>query len=388
MADIEAPLKLNLGSGELPLKGYENLDGVRGDVIYPLDYVGCVDEIRASHVLEHFKYGDVADILKNWVGALKPGGRLKLAVPDFKLIAEGYLAGKPIDAQGYVMGGQLDDLDYHKAIFDAEVLTEAMLAAGLRGIRHWPPECDDASALPISLNLMGVRPLAVRPKVAAVMSVPRLGFMDNMRSLLILPSMGIPVRTPTGAFWGACLTRGIELSIEEYAPEWILTLDYDSVFGLAQIDALLELATRSPHADAICALQMKRHDGTPMMQIVDDAGRHVLKLDRATLNQELLPARLTHFGLTLLRVERLKALAHPWFYGQPDESGRWGEDRIDDDISFWNRWAKAGFSLFVALRVPIGHVVERAMWPDINMEPIYQDPRDFWNGGAPEGVWK
>jgi SAM-dependent methyltransferase len=384
----EPALRLNLGSGEVPLSGYINLDAKRGEKIFPLDYVGSVDEIRASHVLEHFPHGGVLDVLKNWVGALKPGGILKLAVPDFYLITQHYHDGKPINIQGYVMGGQADKYDFHGTVFDEEMLREAMHAAGLRGVRRWSADARDCSALPISLNLMGIRPLTVRPKVAAVMSVPRLGFMDNMRSLLILPAMSIPVSVPTGAFWGMCLTRAIEMSIEEHAPEWVLTLDYDSVFNHGHVDALLELAARSPQADAIAAVQMKRHDGTPMFRHEDANGVPVERIERSEMNAELVPATLAHFGLTLLRVEKLQQLERPWFHSKPDAENRWGDGRVDDDIAFWQRWKKQGFSLFVAMRVPIGHVVESVMWPDINLEPIYQSPRDFWHTGAPEGVWK
>ena len=45
-----------------------------------------------------------------------------------------------------------------------------------------------------------------------------------------------------------------------------------------------------------------------------------------------MPARLAHFGLTLLRVERLLKLERPWFYGKPDADNSWGEGRVDDDI--------------------------------------------------------
>lgn len=384
---VEA-LRLNLGAGDLPLKGYVNLDGIRGEAIFPLEYVGCVDEIRASHVLEHFPHGMALEVLKNWAGALKPGGRLRVAVPDFKVIAERYLAGDDIDSQRYIMGGQVDKLDFHRTLYDEELLRSAMRAAGLRGIRHWRAEVQDCSALPISLNLEGFRALAQRPSVAAVLSVPRLGFMQNAKGLLKLPSMGIEVTKVSGAFWAPALTRAIEQTIAEYSPEWILTLDYDTLFNVDTVDALLELAARSPEADAICALQCNRGNGKPMFWLDDENGQQVVMLRRDVLQDDLVKVRMAHFGLTLLRVSKLRELPRPWFYGNPGPAGDWGNDRLDDDISFWHNWNRAGFSLYVAPRVPIGHLVEVGMWPDENLEPIYQKPNDFWATGAPERVWK
>ena len=253
------PLRLNLGSGDKLLDGYLNLDAIRGERIYPLELVSKCDEIRASHVLEHFPHGRIMDVLRNWVGALKPGGILKIAVPDFFLLTQAYLAGK-IDPEPYVMGGQIDKNDFHGAIFDYESLRDLLRQAGLRAVRRWASDANDCSSLPISLNLMGVKPLVEWPKVSAVMSVPRLGFMDNTRSLLILPRLGITnIKKATGAFWGPCLTRGIEESIAEDRPEYILTIDYDSVFNVEQIEGLLELAARNPQADAIAPVQAGRH---------------------------------------------------------------------------------------------------------------------------------
>jgi predicted SAM-dependent methyltransferase len=85
-------LKLNLGSGQFKIKGYENIDKMYGTDAYPLQYdLGEVDEIRASHILEHFGKHEVLNVLKNWVDKLRPGGVLKIAVPDFDKIAVDYI---------------------------------------------------------------------------------------------------------------------------------------------------------------------------------------------------------------------------------------------------------------------------------------------------------
>jgi len=98
--------------------------------------------------------------------------------------------------------------------------------------------------------------------------------------------------------------------------------------------------------------------------------------------------RTAHFGLTLLRTSAIKAMPKPWFLGIPDADGNWSDARVDDDIHFWQQWRKAGFGIFMAMRIPIGHIVESAIWPSEDLTPLHQNPRDFWKGGPPEGVWK
>ncbi len=151
-------IRLNLGSGNLKLDGYENIDLKDGQSAYPLNYTeGSVDEIRASHLLEHFGQNQIADVLKNWVACLKDGGILRIAVPDFKKISQNYIDGKPENTAGYLMGGQTDENDFHKSIFDKTTLTDLMKAAGLTDIAEWKSEITDCASLPISLNLMGIK---------------------------------------------------------------------------------------------------------------------------------------------------------------------------------------------------------------------------------------
>ena len=77
-------IKLNLGAGDIPIDGYISIDRKTGQEAYPLAYEdGSVDEIRASHILEHFGLREISAVLKNWWDKLKPGGLLKIAVPDF-----------------------------------------------------------------------------------------------------------------------------------------------------------------------------------------------------------------------------------------------------------------------------------------------------------------
>ena len=150
-------MKLNLGSGSCPIEGYVNLDGNLGASIYPL-YRKDADEIRASHVLEHFGHDESIEVLGHWIDCLKSGGILKIAVPDFDDLIRRYNLGEQLNFEGIIMGGQTDELDYHKSIWTASKLRMIMEGFGLKDVQTWQSEIVDCASYPFSLNLMGVKP--------------------------------------------------------------------------------------------------------------------------------------------------------------------------------------------------------------------------------------
>ena len=324
--------------------------------------------------------------MENWVEKLKPGGALQIAVPDFEFIARNYLAGAPIPTQGYVMGGHVDADDRHGAIFDHDELYRALRSVGLVGITSWKSECADCAALPVSLNLMGYKPLERWPSVQAVMSVPRLGFMDNFFCSHQLTQMGIPLRKHSGAFWGQCLTRAMESALED-RPDYLLTIDYDSIFGKDDVQSLLMTMIQNPDIDALAPIQASRTKATPLMTVKRN-GTNVGQLEWSEFQRPTIPVSTAHFGLTLLRTEKLQALPRPWFHGKPDASGQWGDGRTDEDIHFWREWEKAGFSVHSANRVAIGHAELMVRWPGQDLQAIYQHPSEYWESGKPEKVWQ
>jgi predicted SAM-dependent methyltransferase len=386
----EVPFKrLNLGAGDRPLEGWENWDAATGQEAFPLELPdGCLDHLRASHILEHFPHAKAQAALNEWVRVVRPGGAVSIAVPDFALLAKGYLAGKPWPFQGFFMGGQLNERDFHKSIFDRESLEEAMREAGLCAIHRWQSTNDDGAAMPISLNLVGYKRTKL-PRACAVMSVPRLGFMDNFASAqMALRPLGIDLAKFSGAFWGQCLTRGMESLLEQEKPAFVLTLDYDTIYTKANVEDLLMLACAQPDADAIAPLQAMRGRDSPLFVMAGEGGKTLDQVDRAVLEQPLVKVRTAHFGCTVIRAERLASFGKPWFWSRPDPEGGWGEGRIDDDIWFWHEWEKQGRSLYLAPRVVVGHAEMMIRWPDRELKGIHQHPSEFWKGGAPAEAWR
>jgi len=141
--------KLHLGCGKRHIPGWFHVDALD----YPhIDHCGPVEDlsfiadgtvelIYASHVLEHFGRNTYMDVLREWRRVLAPQGVLRLAVPDFGAAARLYMTGglpRGIeDIRGLICGGQRDQYDFHKMIFDEADLSRALKEVGFAEVRHW-----------------------------------------------------------------------------------------------------------------------------------------------------------------------------------------------------------------------------------------------------------
>ena len=145
-----------------------------------LDFVTTesVDLIYACHILEHFGRYEYRDVLREWFRVLKPSGVLRLSVPDFAACAALYYEEGLVDGLtgliGLVNGGQRDEFDCHKMIFDQELLIQELLSTGFREVRSWDwrttehahvddysqayiPHLDKENGKQMSLNLEGIK---------------------------------------------------------------------------------------------------------------------------------------------------------------------------------------------------------------------------------------
>lgn len=92
-------IRVNLGCGSVYHPDWVNLDSIpasdfvrRWDIRKPLPFkTGEVDACYASHVLEHLPRSSADDLLEECYRVLKPGGIIRLAVPDLENIASAYL---------------------------------------------------------------------------------------------------------------------------------------------------------------------------------------------------------------------------------------------------------------------------------------------------------
>jgi len=369
--------------------GFIPVGRAHGSEIFPLPYGDeTVDELRASHVLEHFSHRQLDAVIKDWVRALKKGGRLRVAVPDFDKIAEDYRAGKQGPHESYLMGGQTDADDFHKSLFDRDRLRKLFADAGLVLLRPWKSEIEDCAAYPISLNLEGSKPFMPEIKVSGAMSVPRLGFMENMFCAIeaVIPC-SVKLRKHGGAFWGQSMTNVIERILAEDESDAILTIDYDSIFLPKHLAHLMQLMMLHPEIDALAPIQSSRHLKTTLFTVKGTEGDNSPSIPRTQFDADTVPVSTAHFGLTLIRTAKLRELPKPWFLPMPSPNGDWHDGKVDEDINFWRKWEQAGNSLHLASRVAIGHAELLVKWPDVNLEGFFQSMADFQNKGVPEGTW-
>ena len=384
-------MKLNLGAGDSEIEGYEARDGAKGDVLYPLpDADGTVDEIRASHVLEHYSHLQVAAVLKDWVAKLAPGGRIRIAVPDFEKIARYYLDGKDFNVQGYTFGGHTDERDWHGCAFDRELLTEIFLNLGLERLHDWTSEIQDAAALPISLNLGGYKPSGTAMRcehTTAVLSAPRFGPVGHFRcAFAAFGRTGVRYQIAGGAYWHQVMSEVMESQIEDPAVRYVITCDYDTVFFAEDVIELYRLMEACPEVDAIIPLQSKRAAEFALFGILDEDGKPKKSIPSNQLNRNLLPVSTGHFGLTIFRAESLRSFERPWMNAKPSEGGRWVKGKIDPDIDFWFHWKESGRTLRLAPRVVVGHLIEMVAWPGKDLKTFYQTMNEFEADGMPEGA--
>ncbi|MCC6212857.1 MAG: tetratricopeptide repeat protein [Burkholderiales bacterium] len=168
------PMRLHIG-GKQTMVGWKILNVQPGPGV---DFVadcsdlgafedGSVDEIYASHVIEHLSYRDpVQTALREFHRVLKRGGTARIGVPDFERLCRLYLDPRHSDQDRFFImqmafGGQVDEHDFHRVGFDFETLSRYLTAAGFSRVERVGDFglFDDDSAIrfsgePISLNVV------------------------------------------------------------------------------------------------------------------------------------------------------------------------------------------------------------------------------------------
>jgi predicted SAM-dependent methyltransferase len=149
------PIKLEIGSGPR-LAGWTSLDlnvsaDIQHDLTRPLPFpYGSVDEIYSSHVLEHFTYPrPLLGVLEECHRILKPGGRIRIAVPNARIFLQAYFEPDGFDREkfcnepvGLKFQSRIDVVNFiaylggdHKFMFDSENLPLVIAEAGFRDVR-------------------------------------------------------------------------------------------------------------------------------------------------------------------------------------------------------------------------------------------------------------
>ncbi len=209
-------MKLHLGCGKRNFPGFVNVDLAD----YPhIDHRRSVEDlsnfddqsadlIYASHVLEYFSFSAVPKVLKEWRRVLKPGGQLKLAVPDFENLAKAYFKnGDVLSIQGPLYGffeiksaGENMVLN-HKVAYDLRLLKKVLEENGFSGVKKYDwkdflpegvadhsaahlPSKDYENGLLVSLNVEAVKAEVVEAKILEIKQKV-LSFKDKVKNKII-----------------------------------------------------------------------------------------------------------------------------------------------------------------------------------------------------------
>ena len=138
------PLRLNLGCGHIPIEEYVNVDGrpLPGvDLVAEVSGLpfesGSVDEIRSSHLLEHFPTPRLRELLRYWYALLRPGGVFVAVVPDAESMIRTFVSGETPweDLKEVTFGGQEYGGDFHFTMFSQDDLLAELGEVGFRDVK-------------------------------------------------------------------------------------------------------------------------------------------------------------------------------------------------------------------------------------------------------------
>jgi predicted SAM-dependent methyltransferase len=171
-------MRLYLGSREFKPEGFLTVDLDRShgpDIVADVTDLhdiasGTVTEICASHILEHLPWPLSFKALAEWARVLRPGGRLRVAVPDLASLAAMIAAGhNDWAAVALVFGvGRLENpLEAHQFGYTRGMLIGVLRALGFADFDWWKHDLPDASngwvhdedggRIAISLNITALK---------------------------------------------------------------------------------------------------------------------------------------------------------------------------------------------------------------------------------------
>lgn len=149
MARSGRPVKLHLGSQDVHLDGWINVDlwspGRKRELVWDLRRrlpfpANAADVVYMQHVFDQFPLQEALHLAEECVRVLKPGGVFRICTPDLALHIQGYVSGddrvlkqRYIVPVGNVPGLALNELFYcggHRTVYDIELLETLLLSAG------------------------------------------------------------------------------------------------------------------------------------------------------------------------------------------------------------------------------------------------------------------
>lgn len=176
-------MKLYLGCGIQRLPDFIHIDphpSVNPDVVTDLQNLSkfeneSVDLIYCCYGLQHWSPQAISSVFTEWRRVLRPGGVLRLSVPDFAVLARLYLAGQvALETLAPLLHGDPNaDSEIHRGSWDQRSLTQALEKAGFVNIQAYNPQqtypagYTDAATTQIAGQLVSLNLEASKPPIAS-----------------------------------------------------------------------------------------------------------------------------------------------------------------------------------------------------------------------------
>jgi len=149
---------MNLGSGNDRLEDFVAVDFFSSSAAYGADFRypfliddAVFDGVFTEHTLEHLCYGEVAHVLAECRRILKPGGIIRIIVPDLSIFVESYASNNEswfrdwerevLKPRGRSMISRMEALSFvtqeygHRSAWDFETMRGFLARAGFTEIR-------------------------------------------------------------------------------------------------------------------------------------------------------------------------------------------------------------------------------------------------------------
>jgi predicted SAM-dependent methyltransferase len=150
------PIKLELGAGGRSMEGWTGVDrdgsgALNLDLTQRLPFPkSSVDMIYSSHVLEHFTFTELVDLLNECKRVLKSGGIFSACVPNARIYLEAYHSPAQFDPNvfcqyrpAYTFNSKIDFVNYiaymageHRYMFDEENIVAVLKRVGFAEVKQ------------------------------------------------------------------------------------------------------------------------------------------------------------------------------------------------------------------------------------------------------------